>query len=157
MTATTTPATAKQLPQEDRLSSTAHTRRRAATVAAAVLASVAIWLLAVPLLGHDLRVSQAGGRPPVLVGLPAVIITAVVVSLAGWGLLAVLERWTGRARAVWTITATVVLALSFIPLLIGSDTATSTRVALGFMHLAVGAALIPNLPRRASAAGAGHA
>jgi hypothetical protein len=126
-------------------------RRRAATVGVAVIASVAIWLVAVPLLGIDLRVAQAGGRPPLPIGLPAVIVTSLAASLAGWGLLSLLERLTGRARTLWTAAATAVLVLSFVPLLLGPTTATSTRVVLGLMHVTVGAVLIPTLPRTAAA------
>lgn len=128
---------------------TAHlNRRRAATVGVAVVVSAAIWIVAVPLLGLNLLVSQFGGRPALSIGLPAVILTCLVACLAGWGLLAILERRTDRAGRIWTIAATVAFVLSLTPLVFGPDTATSTGIALGVMHLAVAAVLIPLLPRR---------
>jgi hypothetical protein len=123
-------------------------RARATAVAAAVLAATAVWLLAVPLLGTELRVTQPG-RPPQQVGLPVVVATALAASVAGWGLLAVLERLTRRARTVWTIAAVVVLALSLIAPL-SATTTPAARAVLVLLHLAVGAVLVPGLRRSAA-------
>lgn len=125
-------------------------RRRATAVLAAVLTPVAIWLAAVPLLGNVLQVAQSGGRAPIEIGVSSVIVIAAAVSLAGWGVLAVLERLTRRARTIWTATAAVVLAASFAPLL-SSGTPAATRVVLILMHLTVAGILITTLPRGASA------
>lgn len=120
------------------------TRRRRATAAlAAVLAPAAIWLVAVPLVGVDLQVAQPSGRAPAEITLPLVLVTALAASLAGWGLLALLERLTPRARTIWTATA-VALVVSFAPLL-GPGTPTASRIVLALMHLAVAAILIPAL------------
>jgi predicted permease len=78
-----------------------------------------------------------------------VIVTSLAASLAGWILLAVLERWTRRARTIWTILAAVVLVASFGGPLT-AVAATTTKLALSLMHLAVGAALIPTLARTAA-------
>lgn len=121
------------------------TRRRRATAAlAAVLAPAAIWLVAVPLVGVDLQVAQPSGRAPAEITLPLVLVTALAASLAGWGLLALLERLTPRARTIWTATAVVALVVSFAPLL-GPGTPTASRIVLALMHLAVAAILIPAL------------
>jgi len=125
-------------------------RSRATAVAAAVLAPAAVWLAAVPLLGVDLQVDQPSGRPPAQITLPLVLATALAASLAGWGLLALLERLTRRARAIWTATAVVALAVSFAPLL-APGTPTTSRVVLALMHLSVAAILIPSLARSAPA------
>jgi hypothetical protein len=125
-------------------------RARATAVAAAVLAPAVIWLVAVPLLGVDLRVAQPSGRPPAEITLPLVLATALAASLAGCGLLALLERQTSRARAVWTSTALVALAVSFVPLLT-PGTSTTSRTVLAVLHLTVAAILIPSLARNASA------
>lgn len=77
---------------------TSRRRARATAVAAAILAPTAVWLVAVPLLGVDLQVAQPGGRSPAQITLPLVLVTALAASLAGWGLLALLERLTRRAR-----------------------------------------------------------
>ncbi|CAN5159147.1 hypothetical protein BH20ACT5_BH20ACT5_01860 [soil metagenome] len=129
--------------------------RRFTAVVAAVLTNAMIWLIAVPVVGLELLVSQPGDRPPMLVGLPAVIATSLVAGLAGWALLGLLERRTRRAGAIWTTVAVIVLLLSFAPLLLGADTAATTRVALGSMHLTAGAILIGGLPQR-SATGVGE-
>lgn len=125
----------------------ARRRARAIAVLAAVLAPAGIWLLAVPLLGYELRAPQLGG-PPAEVNLPLVVVGALAPSLLGWGLLAVLERRTRRARTIWTVIALAVLVVSFTPLL-GPEIATSTRIVLALMHLAVAAVLIPGLTRGA--------
>src|SRR6266705_1876827 len=119
-------------------------RSRATAVAAAVLAPAAVWLAAVPLLGVDLQVDQPSGRPPAQITLPLVLATALAASLAGWGLLALLERLTRRARAIWTATAVVALVVSFAPLL-APGTPTTSRVVLALMHLSVAGNLIPSL------------
>jgi lysylphosphatidylglycerol synthetase-like protein (DUF2156 family) len=90
-------------------------RTRVTAVGAAVLTPAAIWLVGVPLLGVDLQVAQPSGRPPAEITLPLVLVTALAASLAGWGLLALLERLTRRARTIWTATAVVALVVSFAP------------------------------------------
>jgi Family of unknown function (DUF6069) len=132
---------------------TTHHLRRAAAVLAAILAPAAIWLVAVPLLGVDLQVAQPSGRAPAEITLPLVIVTALAASLAGWGLLALLERLTHRARTIWTSTAVVALVVSFAPLL-GPGTPTAARIVLALLHLTVAAILIPALARSAVAAAA---
>ncbi|MFJ8923584.1 DUF6069 family protein [Streptomyces sp. NPDC102415] len=118
-------------------------RRRLGVTALAVLAPVLVWLAADPLLGHRLRITD--GEQTLDIGaLPAALV-ALLASLAGWGVLAALERFGGRrARAVWTGAAVVVLALSFVPLT-GEGMDGGTRAALALMHLAVAAVLIPGL------------
>jgi hypothetical protein len=119
--------------------------RRALVVLGAVVAALAVWVVADPLAGATVTVHQDGGAE--VVGVRAVTLTALGAGLLGWALLAVLERFVRRPRAVWTVTAVVVLALSLLaPFGYGQDTAT--RVALTAMHLAVGAVLVTGLPRR---------
>lgn len=121
-------------------------RGRVITVLAAVVAAVVVWLLAVPVLGNELLVPQGGGKEPFEISVPFVVISALLPALAGWGLLALLERRTSRARTVWTVVALVALLVSFAPLTNG-DIESSTRLWLGLMHLAVAAVLIPGLTR----------
>ncbi|GHE40875.1 hypothetical protein GCM10018785_08020 [Streptomyces longispororuber] len=111
--------------------------------ALAVLAPVLVWLVADPLLGHRPRITD-GGRTLDL-GAAPVAAVALLASLAGWALLAALERFAARrARAVWTGTACAVLAVSFLPLT-GGGMDGGTRLSLALMHLAVAAVLIPGL------------
>ncbi|MEV6864597.1 DUF6069 family protein [Streptosporangium subroseum] len=126
-------------------------RVRALAVGGAVLATSLLWLAA-QVLDIDLRVDQPGdGQPPVTVGLPLVIGVTLVLSLLGWGSLAVLERYIRRARTIWTVLAIAVLALSFVPIL-GVEATSSTKTVLALMHLAVAAVLIPMLRRSAPTA-----
>jgi hypothetical protein len=121
---------------------------RALATLAAVAAPVAVWLVAVPLLGVRLLVPGRPGQPALEIGVVAVVAMALIASLGGWLLLAVLERTTRRARTIWTVVALAVLALSFV--LVTGPMVSSTRVALGLMHVVVGAVLIPALPRMPS-------
>jgi hypothetical protein len=115
-----------------------------------VLAPAAIWLVAVPLLGLDLQVAQPSGRAPAQITLPMVLATALAASLAGWALLALLERLTRQAHTIWTATAVVALIASFAPLL-APGTSTTSRIVLAVLHLAVAAILITSLARTAPA------
>jgi hypothetical protein len=119
---------------------------RALSVLGAVAAALAVWVVAAPIAGRQLTVRQGGVTDTV--GLRAVIVTALTAGLVGWALLAVLERFGRRPRPTWTVIAVVVLALSLAgPLAEGVDAAT--KLVLAGMHLAVGAVLIPTLPRTA--------
>ncbi|MFE6095225.1 DUF6069 family protein [Streptomyces massasporeus] len=121
-------------------------RRRPGVTALTVLAPVVVWLVADPVLGHRLRV--ADGEQTLDLGAAPVAVAALFASLAGWGLLAALERFGARrARAIWTGAAGAVLAVSFLPLL-GDGMDAGTRTALALMHLAVAAVLIPGLRGR---------
>lgn len=116
-------------------------RARGVAVAGATLAAVLIWLVADPLLGEDLVVRQSGQEARDL-GLGAIVTFSLAPSLAGWALLALLERLTARARAIWTAVASAVLVLSFGPVL-GVEATGTAKLTLALLHLAVGAVLIP--------------
>ena len=122
-------------------------RWRAAVTAVATVAAALVWVVAVPVLGHDLLVPGRGDRDPMEITLPLVVGTALVASLAGWGLLEVLERVTRRAAAVWRAVAALALLVSFAPPLLTEGIDTGTRVTLAMMHVVVAAVLIPALPR----------
>jgi hypothetical protein len=128
-------------------SSTRRTRARARAlgVLGAVLAALAVWIVADPLLGADLLVRPGGGSPQ-SVGAGPVVAASLLAALLGWALLAILERRTSRARGVWTGIALVVLVLSLSGPLTGGTTLT-TKATLAIMHLAVAAVLIQTLRR----------
>jgi hypothetical protein len=112
-------------------------------VAGASLAAVAVWAVAVPLSGTHLLIRFGSGAAQ-SVGFEYVVGASLVASLAGWGLLALLERRTARARRTWTGIALVALALSLsLPLIAGLT--VSSKIALALMHIAVAAVLIPAL------------
>jgi hypothetical protein len=120
-------------------------RNPLAVVLGATAAAVAIWIVAT-LAGAELIVSFGSGQPVQKVTVINVVVAALVGSLAGWGLLALLRRFTTNARAIWTVIAVVFLMLS----LGGPLTATAsagTKVALVAMHLAVGTVVILGLRR----------
>lgn len=125
---------------------------RALSVAGGVAAAVAVWAIAVPGLGVKLLIRFGGGSPqPVHAEL--VVGAALAASLCGWGLLAMLERRTPHALAVWTTVALVVTIASLsLPAVAGITAAAATALAL--MHLAVAAVLIPALRRSAARTGA---
>jgi uncharacterized protein DUF6069 len=127
-------------------SASAHVgRNRILGVAGATLAAVAVWAIEVPLLGIRLQ-TQFGNAAPQSVGIDAVVLSSLAGSLAGWGLLAILERRFARARTIWTGIAIAALLASF-SLPVSAGTTTTTKVALAMMHLAVAAVLIPTLRR----------
>jgi hypothetical protein len=74
---------------------------------------------------------------------------SALAGLAGWALLAVLERWTCSARSIWTSLACVFALVSLLGPL--GATTTSATVSLTCLHLAVAAVLISLLSRSAAA------
>ena len=125
---------------------TTHTSARnpVTVVLSATAAAVAIWVVAT-LVGAELTVSFAG-QPIQKVTVVNVVVAALVGSLAGWGLLALLRRFTTNARAIWTVIAIVFLMISLGGPLLATASA-GTKVALVAMHLAVATVTIVGLRR----------
>ena len=117
-------------------------------VGGAVTAAVAVWAVAVPLLGLHLTIRFGAGSPQ-SIGLDLVVGASLIASLAGWGLLAMLERRSPRARLIWTMAALAVLLVS-LSLPLSAGTTASTKVALAAMHVAVAAVLIPAMRIRSA-------
>jgi Family of unknown function (DUF6069) len=128
-------------------------RARALAVIAAALAALAVWLVTDPLLGIDLTGTTAPGSQELMSITPALVAgTSLVVALAGWALLALLERFTARARAIWTAVAVLFALLSLAgPLSILASTSAANALALALMHVAVAAVFIPMLAGTAPA------
>ncbi|MEV0005415.1 DUF6069 family protein [Micromonospora sp. NPDC050980] len=125
----------------------AHRRRdRLFTVLAATAATLSGWAVAVPLAGVELTVR--GGGVEQRVTPVAVAVSTLLAGLAGWALLALLERFTGRARPVWTVVAALVLLLSLLGPLTGGAGRSATATLL-VLHLLAGAVLLPGLRRTA--------
>ncbi|RQX04298.1 DUF6069 family protein [Micromonospora inaquosa] len=120
---------------------------RAAVAAGATVVAVAEFALLHSAAGVDLAVRSGSSTRQVTVG--AVIVAAAVAALAGWALLAVLERRTDRSRVWWTSTAVAVLLLSLV---VGppSGVGGGAKATLALLHLSVGVILIVGLlrPRR---------
>jgi hypothetical protein len=116
-----------------------------AAVLGATAAAVAIWIVAT-LAGADMNVSFGAGQPIQKVGLVNVVVAALVGSLAGWGLLALLRRFTTNARAIWTVIAIIFGVLSLAGPM-STISSAGTKVSLVAMHLAVAAVTIVGLRR----------
>jgi hypothetical protein len=115
------------------------------TVLGATAAAVAVWIVAT-LAGAALTVSFGAGQPIQKVTVINVVVAALVGSLAGWGLLALLRRFTTNARAIWTVIAIIFALLSLGGPLTTIST-TGTKVALVAMHLVVATVTILGLRR----------
>jgi hypothetical protein len=124
------------------------TRTRLLTIAAAVVAAVAVWGIATA-AGAELEVDQGFGVMAINAG--SVIFSVLLAGFAGWGILALLERRSPRGASTWTIIAVAVLVLSFLPIAFVEATA-GTRVALAAMHLTVAAVIIPIFRRTSRSA-----
>lgn len=119
-------------------------RSRAIAVGTSVLAALAIWVVAVPLLGVDLTVLQGGVAQTV--GAGPVIVVPLVSVLLGWGLLALLESRVRNGRTIWIGVAVALTLLSLLgPVFQAANAAAA--VTLTLMHLAVAAVAIPGLAR----------
>jgi hypothetical protein len=114
-------------------------------VLGATAAAVAIWIVAT-LAGADLTVSFGPGQPIQKVTVINVVVAALVGSLAGWGLLVLLRRFTTNARAIWTVIA-IIFALLSLAGPLSTVSSTGTKVALVAMHLAVATVTIVGLRR----------
>lgn len=125
---------------------TATRKRRVVTALLAVASALAVWAVAAALLGVDLSVTMGHGQPPMTIGFGAVAATSLAASLAGWAALAVLERFSDHARAIWTTTAIVVLLASFAPLTV-VDASGAATTTLALLHVVVAIVLILGLTR----------
>jgi len=121
---------------------------RPLAVVAAVVAALVVYLLITQAFGQDLRTPGMSGKGATELNIGAVLLVSALASLAAWGLLAVLERFTARARTIWTVVAVVGLVLSLAGPMSGTGITTGNRLALALMHVVVGAVLIV-LMRRA--------
>ena len=118
-------------------------RSRLAVVGVAVLAALVVWAILAPLAGITLE-AQQGTR--IHVGAVSVLVASAAMALAGWGLLAILERRTVAARNIWTVVATIVCVTSMgSPL--SSGIGTGAKLGLASLHLVVGAVVILGLRR----------
>jgi hypothetical protein len=127
-----------------RPTSTRRRLRRAGSVLAAAAAAGVVSLVG-SAAGVDFLLSDSMGA--VVISLPIVLLFGTAFGLLGWAALAVLERFTLKARAVWTVLAVAVLALSLPPIFLEEAT-VATQIGLVLVHGAVAAVLIPLLRRK---------
>jgi len=115
-------------------------------VVGATAVTLVVWAIASSLTA--LTVHSGSGPGVSHVGPGSVALATVLAGLAGWGLLAALERSTATARTAWTAIAIVALAASLAgPLSEGVNGAT--KAALVCIHVAAACVLIPALSRTA--------
>lgn len=119
-----------------------HRGLRVTGIVAAVVIALVIWAIA-RAFGSEMIVPAWDGSQD-QVGALDVIFVGALIPLVGWGLLAVLERFSRAALRIWTITAVAVIVLSIVPLILmtGVQAPVSTTIPLMLIHLAVGAVVI---------------
>jgi Family of unknown function (DUF6069) len=111
-------------------------------------AAAVVWVVATQVASVDLAVRAGSGTQHVNV--VSVIVTALVVAMAGAGLLRFLERRTAQARTIWTAIAVAVWAVS----LTGPLGARSVEAGLWLaaLHVVVGSVVVVGLRRRTARA-----
>jgi peptidoglycan/LPS O-acetylase OafA/YrhL len=75
----------------------------------------------------------------------------VAAGLAGWVVIALLERYTSSPRRVWIALTLVVLVLSIVPVF-RTTANLGTQLMLTALHCVAAAVLIPALPQRQTTA-----
>jgi Family of unknown function (DUF6069) len=120
------------------------TRRLLITTIGAPAAALATWVLAVPLAGITLTARM--GDSTRTVAPEAIAVTSLLAGLAGWMLVAVLERFVARPRRIWMISAPAVLAASLTGPL-DSAVGAGAALVLVLLHLVVAAVLFLGLVR----------
>lgn len=127
---------------------TAAGRRKARLIAVvgAVLAVLVVWALA-RLAVSDLRQPGFAGAKPQQLNAAILIVAALIGSLLGWSVMALLEHLTSRPRRFWAAIAPLALLISLAGPLSGHGISGGNRVALVLMHLTVAGIIIPVLYR----------
>ena len=74
------------------------------------------------------------------------IVATVAAGLAGWAVIALLERYTSSARGAWIALTLAVLVLSIVPVF-WTTANLGTQLMLTALHCVAAAVLIPALPR----------
>jgi hypothetical protein len=120
--------------------------RRVAIVLVAAVVALGVWALATEAFGVNLESPGYGSTPAQTIEVVWVLVVPIVVGLAGWGLLAVLQRVSPtRGRRMWTVIAAAVLLLSLLVTVTGAGVSVGSRVTSACLHVAVGAILILGL------------
>ena len=119
-------------------------RPRLAGLAGAVAAAVGVWLVARYGVGMQLRTpgfTSTQHSASLTVGF--VLVASTAASLAGWGVVTLIERVTRRPRRAWITTGLFLTVVSLSAPLSGHGITPTERLALVCMHLAVAAVVIP--------------
>jgi uncharacterized paraquat-inducible protein A len=119
-------------------------RWRAGVVVATVVAALLAWLVANLIDASAVQVRMQD-KVTTVNGVSVLIVSALA-ALAGWALLAVLERMSPSGRRIWTVIAAIVLLLSLtMPLSYGLGAAS--KWSLVAFHVVVGLVVIAGMSR----------
>jgi uncharacterized membrane protein YecN with MAPEG domain len=117
---------------------------RVVVIAIAATATGLAWLLG--RLAHvDYIADTPVGTREITLALT--IVATVAAGLAGWIVIALLERYTSSPRRVWIALTLVVLVLSIVPVF-WTTANLGTQLMLTALHCVAAAVLIPALPQR---------
>ena len=117
---------------------------RVVAIAVATTATGLAWLLG-RLAQVDYIVDTPIGTRTITLALT--IVATVAAGLAGWVVIALLERYTSSPRRVWIALTLVVLVLSIVPVF-RTPANLGTQLMLTALHCVAAAVLIPALPQR---------
>jgi Family of unknown function (DUF6069) len=117
---------------------------RVVVIAMAAAANGVAWLLG--RLAHvDYIVDTPLGTRQITLALT--VVATAVAGVAGWGVIALLERYTASPSGIWIALTLLVLVLSIVPVF--QTTANPpTQLMLTALHCVAAAVLIPALPQR---------
>ncbi len=117
---------------------------RATWIAVAATATALAWLAG--RLAHvDYVVDTPFGTRQITLALS--VAATVVAGIAGWAVIAVLERYTASPRGIWVTLTLVVLVLSIVPVFRATAN-LPTQIMLSVLHCVAAAVLVPALPQR---------
>jgi Family of unknown function (DUF6069) len=117
---------------------------RVVAIAMATTATGLAWLLG--RLAHvDYIVDTPLGTRKITLALT--VVATVAAGIAGWVVIALLERYTSSPGRVWIALTVVVLALSIVPVF-RTTANLGTQLMLTALHFVAAAVLIPALPQR---------
>ncbi len=129
------------------MNSTRITRRAGAAVATTAAAAL-VWGVQAA-LGVGVRMPSYGEVAPL--PLVAVVVTALAGTIAGWGLLAALERFAPRRAAVaWLVAAGVMFLLSLVGPLAMPGVGLTDRLWLVVLHVVVAGTFVGLVSRTLS-------
>ena len=121
---------------------------RIVAIAIAATATGLAWLLGW-LVHVDYVVDTPIGTRKITLALT--IVATVAAGIAGWVVIAMLERYTSSPRGVWIALTLAVLVLSVVPVF-RTTANLGTQLMLTALHCVAAAVLIPALPQRHTAA-----
>jgi hypothetical protein len=117
---------------------------RIVAIASAATATGLAWLLG--RLAHvDYIVDTPIGTRKITLALT--VVATVAAGIAGWVVIALLERYTSSPRGVWIALTLVVLVVSIVPVF-WTTANLDTQLMLTALHCVAAAVLIPALPQR---------